>query len=124
MPNLHDMDMLIDVQEHIAAQQRTAGTVNGSGIDLTEYYGGVKFLVSAGAFGASATLNGKLQESDDNSTFTDVSGATIDELTAAGTAEITASVRSFDKRYIRFSATSAVAAVDYGVTFIGQKTKV
>jgi hypothetical protein len=124
MPNLHEMDTLIEVAENISAKQRAAGAVNGTSIDLTNYYGGVKFLISAGTFGASATLDAKLQESDDDSTFTDVSGQAITQLTAAGTASLSANVRSFNKRYIRLVATSAVAAVDYGATFVGQKTKV
>lgn len=124
MPNLHEMDTLLDVQEHITAKQHAVGAINGAGIDLTNYYGGVKFFVSAGAFGVSATLDGKLQESDDNVTFSDVSGKVITQMTALGTAKISAGVRSFNKRYIRYVSTVGTAAVDHGVTFIGQKTKV
>ena len=87
-------------------------------------------LISCGSVGASGTLDAKWQESDDNSTFTDCTGAdtngnavSITQITAAGTARIKRTVRKFTKRYARIRATVGVNAVVFGVTLVAQARK-
>jgi hypothetical protein len=52
---------------------------------------------------------------------TDVASGAFAQIVAAGTAIKDFRVRQLTKRYFRLTATSAVANVDYGVTFVGQK---
>lgn len=98
--------------ELFGALVRTA-TANGTGLDMTTTVSGqhkpfitereYKAIVSVGAVsGTTPTLDLKIQESDDNSTFTDITGATFTQLTAVGREEI--QFKSI-KRYIRAVAT-------------------
>ncbi|TXH55825.1 MAG: hypothetical protein E6Q97_07990 [Desulfurellales bacterium] len=85
---------------------RTA-TANGTGVDLQGYTnpGGrqMKAILTNGTTsGTSPTLDVKLQDSDDNSTFADITGATFAQKTAAGNEEI--QFRT-NKRYVRAVAT-------------------
>lgn len=100
--------------ELFAALARTA-TANGTGLDMTTTVTGqhkpfitekeYKAIVSAGAVsGTTPTLDLKIQESDDNSVWADISGATFTQLTAVGREEI--HFKSI-KRYIRAVATIA-----------------
>lgn len=79
-------------------------TGNGTGIDLAdtgpEFFG---ILENGTTSGTAPTLDVKFQESDDNSTFTDISGAAFTQLTAAGAERIL--VRNRTKRYVRAVAT-------------------
>lgn len=103
------MDNLTFVELFNAAA-RTA-TANGTGADLKTYAAPgpgsqqMKAIITCGtAAGTTPTLDVKLQESDDNSTFTDISGATFTQLTAAGSEEIEFQT---NKRYVRAVATIA-----------------
>ena len=56
---------------------RTA-TVTGTGFDVSNYIGNITFSQSVGTVtGTTPTLDGKIQDSADNSSFTDVTGATL-----------------------------------------------
>lgn len=85
---------------------RTA-TANGTGVDLTGYInpGGraMKAIVNNGTTsGTTPTLDVKMQDSPDNSVWTDITGATATQLTAAGNAEI--SFRT-NQKWVRAVAT-------------------
>lgn len=85
-------------------------TTNGTGVDLqgTINPGGRGFgawLAVSAASGTSPTCDVKIQESDDNSTFTDITGATFTQLTTTSTGELI-QVRT-NKRYVRAVATLA-----------------
>lgn len=87
---------------------RTA-TANGTGVDLQGYInpGGrqMKAYLNVGTVsGTSPTLDVKMQESDDNSVFTDIAGATFAQKTAQGAEEIHFKT---NKRYVRAAATIA-----------------
>jgi len=74
------------------------------------------FVLNVGAFGSSATVDMKLQESTDNSSFTDLAGTgvAITQLVAAGgnnrlaTLEVRAG--QLTKRYVRARVTVGTAA--------------
>lgn len=122
--NVHKISDLFSVLEDVPAKSRTAGTVTGANIiDTTLYKGGLEWFISCGNVASGGTLDAKLQESSDSgmSGATDVATGAITQIIAAGTANLQKSVRTFTKRYVRLSTTSAVAAMDYGATFIGQK---
>lgn len=104
--------MSIGFEEMFPAAARTA-TANGSGLDMVTTVTGrhkpfltermYKAIVSCGTVsGTTPTLDLKIQESDDNSNWSDITGATFTQLTAAGREEI--HFKS-NKRYIRAVAT-------------------
>lgn len=93
---------------------------DGTGIDLTSSEGPVTAVLGLGAAsGTSATLDVKLQESDDNSTYTDISGATFSQLTDTSDNTVLAiATWNRKKRYVRASATIAGTSPSFlfGVT--------
>ena len=85
-----------------------ASTSNGSGGDLQVYEGRAAFVLSSEAMGASVTLAVKLQESANNSDWSDVSSGAF-TTTAANTAafeQIALNVSDL-KRYVRTNSTVA-----------------
>ena len=124
---IHKLSEVLDLQGGAASSAGIAAASYSSvqcsaGVDLTKYKGAIGWQINAGTFGSSATLDAKIQESDDNSTFTDLSPAVaMTQKTAAGQAVLETRVRTFTKRYGRIALTPAVAAVVAGATFIGQK---
>ena len=99
----------------VHAQQAAAGTQDSGGIDMQKFERAL-FVVDVGAFGASATVDAKLQESADNVTFTDLANAAVTQLAAAGgnnrlvTLECRAGQLSSGKRYVRCRVTVGTAA--------------
>jgi hypothetical protein len=92
--------------ELLPAATRTA-SANGTGVDLQKYTnpGGraMKAVLEVGTVtGTSPTLDVKMQQSDDNSTFADISGAAFAQVTAAGLSELHFQAT---KRYVRAVAT-------------------
>jgi hypothetical protein len=85
-----------------------ASTANGSGVDLQGYEGSAAFVLSSEAMGASVTLAVKLQESANDSDWSDVSSGAF-TTTAANTAafeQIALNVSDL-KRYVRTNSTVA-----------------
>ena len=78
-------------------------TGNGTGVDITAYEGyGQIVLVSAAGTGTSPTLDVKVQESSDDSTYTDITGLAFTQVTDA--ADITQMLQidiSGTKKYVR-----------------------
>jgi len=93
----------------------SAGTADTGGVDLSKFRRAL-FVLNVGAFGSSATVDMKLQESTDNSSFTDLAGTgvALTQLVAAGgnnrlaTLEVRAGQLS--KRYVRARVTVGTAA--------------
>ena len=90
-------------------------TVNGTGVDMTgtgNYFRAAMLLVHAGAI-TDGTHTFVLQESDDNSSFTNVAAADLQgTLTAVTTANANSVQRQSylgSKRYLRASVTTASA---------------
>lgn len=104
---LEDVSQLMIAKKGINPQVATAA-VNGTGLDRTKY-DSVLASCTTGAKGGSTAPTSvstvfKLQESSDNSTFTDVSGATCTVSGENGVGYIQRSLRDLDK-YIRLVAT-------------------
>jgi len=104
----------------LAATSQAAGTDNSASVDHSKA-NSVSFFINAGTFAASATLDAKLQYSDDNSAWTDEDGesgndTSITQLTAAGTAQL--NVVNPQGRYSRVVCVVGVDAVVYGVTSV------
>lgn len=105
---------------------RTA-TVTGTGFDASAYIGNITFIQAIGTVsGTSPTLNGKIQDSADDSSYTDVSGATFTEVTASTSLQ-TLNVDSRSVRqYVRYVGTIAGTSPVFNsaVLAIGQKQAV
>lgn len=62
-------------------------SANGSGVDVSAFEGDVKFTLDSSAGGGpDHTLDVKLQHSDDDVTYTDVTGGAFAQVTNAGAA--------------------------------------
>lgn len=93
----------LQVIEVVAPARKTASE-NGSAIDLRDYVGDVKVILSTSAGGGTTpTLDVKLQESDaTGSGFTDISGAEFTQVTdAADSTEAIVISADSNKRYMR-----------------------
>lgn len=102
-------------------------TVTATGVDISAYKGGLLIQQHVGVVsGTSPTLDGKLQSSPDNSTWTDITGATFTQVTASNsTQKIGVNVRTAVK-YLRYVGTIAGTSPSFtmGVTLLGQKERV
>ncbi len=97
------------------------GTTNGTGVDTKDFSEALVILATGVAL-ATGTLDVKIQDSADNSTFADVSGAAFAQLTASDDQVIKIARLKLDgnlfRRYIRAVGTVGTATVDYTVTFV------
>lgn len=106
------------------AASRTS-TLTGTGIDVLEYEGVALVLLNASAgTGTSPTLDVKLQHSDNDSTYEDVTSGTFTQVTdAAETAGVKVMKLNVSdlKRYLRVIGTIAgnTPSFDFGVEFVG-----
>jgi len=114
-------------QTSVSGIAARTSTVTATGIDISAYKGGLIVQQLVGVVsGTSPTLNGKLQSSPDNSTWTDISGATFTEVTASDSFQkIGVNVRNAAK-YIRYVGTIAGTTPSFtmGVVLLGEKERV
>jgi len=118
---------IIDVHNELLASNLIAGTytanVDGAGIDLQGYQGVLKVILSSGDGGGTGpTLDAKIQDSADNSTFADVPGKVFAQVTSASIQSLAIDTRAV-KRYIRAVLTITGTSPTFGlaVTAVGQK---
>ena len=99
-------------------------TGNKTGVDLLDYEGDITMTLDAEAGGSGVTYAVKVQDSSDNSTFGDVSGAAF-TTTSADTALVETLTVNTDeiKRYARVVITVAggTGAGAVSVTALGRK---
>lgn len=123
---LHNLGSKSYLGTLLACDARTA-SANGTGFDLEGSNGAegeaIVILASdAASAGSSPTLDVKLQESSDNSTFTDISGATFTQVTDAAQALEKISINTNDvKRYLRAVGTiggTSSPAFTYSVALV------
>ena len=99
-------------------------TGNETGVDLLDYEGDITMTLDAEAGGSGVTYAVKVQDSSDNSTFGDVSGAAF-TTTSADTALVETLTVNTDeiKRYARVVITVAggTGAGAVSVTALGRK---
>lgn len=83
-------------------------TANGTSVDTLGYFDGMAVLEVGAVTGTSPTLDVKVQESDDNSTWSDT-GITFTQVTAANNSQAKrlAELNLTRKRYLRGVATIA-----------------
>lgn len=117
---LRDVKSSYTLAAALAAISQVAATVNSAQVDHANA-NSATFFINAGTFGASATLDAKLQYSDNGTDWTDEDGLSgndtaVTQMTAAGVAQL--NVVNPQGRYSRVVATVAVAAVVFGVTSV------
>lgn len=88
----------------------------GTGIEVLGYESLVN--LNSGANGAGGTVDCKIQESDDNITYTDWAGGAFTQVTTLNDNAIQEKAYTGAKRYIRTVAKVLVAACDFGTTII------
>ena len=98
-------------------------TQTGTGVDTLGYGGDAMVTLEVGTVsGTSPTLNVKIQESDDNSSFSDITGATFTQVTATGNSQVLriTNLNSTRKRYLRAVGTIAGTSPSFafGVEFL------
>jgi hypothetical protein len=103
-----DLYSRIAVSQSIAPQVISSGAVSGTGVDLLGHNSAM-VVFNFGAVAGSGVLNCKVQESADNSTFTDVAAADLEgSITNPATAATVQRVGyKGASRYIRAVATLA-----------------
>ena len=84
-------------------------TANGTSVDTKGYNSAMVALEVGAVTGTSPTLDVKIQESSDNSTWTDVSGATFTQVTASNNSQVlrVEGLGTSRSRYLRAVATIA-----------------
>ena len=109
----------------LAAAARRTSTLTGTGIDVLAYEGVALVVLNASAgTGTNPTLDVKLQHSDNDSTYADVTGGTFTQVTdVAGSAGVQVKrINVSDlKRYVRVIGTIAgtTPSFDFAVEFVG-----
>ena len=105
------------------ADSKTA-TANGTGVDISSYIGQLMIILESEIGTTGDTLDVKIQDSPDNSAWTDVTGATFTQVTDAALAHesIRLETRGVAK-WIRTVSTIAGASpvFVYAVIAVGQK---
>lgn len=121
-------DLVYSVKPEISIkpQLASAGTINGDEVDTSGVHD-LMLVVETGDIAGTPTaqtVDVKLQESDvSGSGFTDITDATITQITAAGTIEVLGWQNiGYEKRYVRAVAT--VAFTDGTTPTIGLNAKI
>jgi hypothetical protein len=119
---LHDLANQALLGATLVPQTITA-SANGTSIDCITADGSCFAIQLIGAVsGTSPTLAGKLQESSDGSTWTDISGAVFTTVTASTNTQIITFERT--KRYLRHVATVGGTSPSFAVAaLIGEQKK-
>src|SRR5574337_955689 len=106
-----------NVKPKYGAAGSAVGTVTGPTID-TQGYQEAAVVLSVGAVASTGSLNAKVQDSADGSSWADVSGAAFTAVPDTGDNQVQIGMLKLDgntvRRYIRVSTTVATAAADHG----------
>jgi hypothetical protein len=105
-----------------APPQTATSTVTASGGDLLAGDGRCFALQQVGAVsGTSPTLDGKIQESSDNSTWTDIAGAVFPTVTASNSYQAITFDRT--KRYVRYIGTIGGTSPSFALAVVISEQK-
>ena len=114
-------------QTSVSAIAARTSTVTATGIDISGYKGGLVVQQLVGTVsGTTPTLDGKLQSSPDNSTWTDISGATFTQVTASDSFQKIGVRVGAAAKYLRYVGTIAGTTPSFtmGVVLLGSKERV
>ena len=102
----------------------TTSTSTGSGIDIRDYIGRMAIMLDAdNNSGTTPTMDVKIQESADDSTYSDISGATFTQVTTTASFQQIALDVDSTKRYIRAVSTLAGTSPSYTYSITGYGAK-
>ena len=105
-----------------ASCANTAAATSPAGFDLLDYEGPVVIVQNHGV--STGTLDGKIQDSADNSSFADVAGATFTQSTTTADTKALVLQRKQVRRYIKYVGTVVTGPQVVGVTVTGCKKSV
>jgi hypothetical protein len=106
--------------------QSLSASNNGTGVDLQQYVGNPVVVLNVGTqTGTSPTMDVKLQDSADNSSFADVTGYAFSQKTGTGTDTLALDTRAF-RRYVRTVCTLGGTSPVFptGIVLLGYKQSV
>lgn len=105
-----------------SASCANTAAATGTGVDLKDYEGPIVIVQNHGT--GTGTLDGKIQDSANNSSFADVTGATFAQSTT--TADIQSIVLQSKqvRRYIKYVGTVGTGPQVVGVSMTGVKKSV
>ena len=119
---------IVDIHGELLASNLIAGTytadANGASADLQGYQGVLKIVLDSGAGGGTTpTLDVKIQDSADNSTFADVLGKVFTQVTDIASIQSLAIDTRAVRRYIRavIAITGTSPTFGLAVVVAGQK---
>lgn len=105
-----------------AASCANTAAATGSGVDLKDYEGPVIIVQNHGT--STGTLDGKIQDSADNSSFADVSGLTFTQSTTTADIQSLVVQSKQVRRYIKYVGTVGTGPQVVGVSMTGVKKSV
>lgn len=103
----------------LLATTTITGTGDQTGVDLLDYDGDIQIILSGTAAGSGADLTFRIEESDDNSTFTAAAGGSFTAIGNAASKQVKTLNRDELKRYIRLSCTAETGTASSAVTCFG-----
>jgi hypothetical protein len=103
----------------LLATTTITGAGNQTGVDLHEYDGDIQIILSGTAAGAGADLTFRIEESDDNSTFTAATGGSFTTIGNTASKQVKTLNRDELKRYVRLSCTAETGTASSAVTCFG-----
>lgn len=104
----------------VSAANTAAAT--GTGVDLLDYEGPILITQNHGL--GTGTLDGKIQDSADNSSFSDVSGAVFTQSTTTADCKCIVVQSKQVRRYIKYVGTVVTGPQIVGVSMVGVKKTV
>ena len=107
----------------LLATTTITGTGNQTGVDLAGHEGDVQIILSGTAAGAGADLTFRIEESDDNTTFTAATGGGFTAIGNAAAKQVITLNSNDLKRYIRLSCTAETGTASSSVTCFGYGLK-
>jgi hypothetical protein len=115
----------LDKLQHftLLATTTITGTGNQTGVDLLEYDGDIQVILSGTAAGAGADLTFRLEESDDDVTYTAVTGGGFTAIGNTAAKQVKTLNRDELKRYVRLSCTAETGTASSAVTCFGYGLK-
>lgn len=99
-------------------------TVTATGVDVSDYTGPLLVVQNVGTVsGTTPTLDGKIQDSADDSSYADVSGAAFTQVTASNSTQTLLLDTRAVRKYVRYVGTIAGTTPSFtmGVTLHGVK---
>jgi len=105
-----------------AASCANTAAATGNGVDLLDYEGPVVVLQNHGV--STGTLDGKIQDSADNSSFADVAGLTFTQSTTGADIKSLVVQSKQVRRYIRYVGTVVTGPQVVSVSMVGCKKSV